>query len=82
MEEKDLLRTENDENQFSNATPAAEEPAQEHVIADTTEQQSEPAVASEETAQTPSEEPAAESVQEEQAEPAPAETPAEAPAAE
>ena len=82
MEEKDLLRTENDENQLSNATPVAEEPAQENVIADTTEQQTEPAVASEETAQTPSEEPAAEPVQEEQAEPAPAETPAEVPAAE
>ena len=88
MEEKDLLRTENDENQISNATPAAEEPAQENVIADTTEQQTEPAAAPEEMAQTPSEKPAEKPVQEaveapaeapvqeEHAEPAPAETPA------
>ena len=82
MEEKDLLRTENDENQLSNATPGASEEVQTPVIEDATEQQTEPAVASEETAQTPSEEPAAEPVQEEQAEPAPAETPAEVPAAE
>ena len=82
MEEKDLLRTENDENQLSNATPAAEETAQENVIADTAEQQTEPAVASEETAQTQSEQPAEEPVQEvaeapvqeQEAEPAPAET--------
>lgn len=97
MEEKDLLRTENDENQLSNATPAAEETAQENVIADTTEQQSEPAVASEEMAQNQSEQPAEEPVQEaaeapveepaeapvqeKEAEPAPAEMPAEVPAA-
>ena len=82
MQEQDLLRTENDENQLSNATPAAEETAQENVIEETTEQQSEPAVAPEETAQpaaeAPAEEPAqapveAEPVQEPvAAEPAPA----------
>ena len=82
MQEQDLLRTENDENQLSNATPAAEETAQENVIEETTEQQSEPAVAPEETAQpaaeVPAEEPAqapveAEPVQEPvAAEPAPA----------
>lgn len=82
MQEQDLLRTENDENQISNATPAAEETAQENVIEETTEQQSEPAVAPEETAQpaaeVPAEEPAqapveAEPVQEPvAAEPAPA----------
>ena len=82
MQEQDLLRTENDENQISNATPAAEETAQENVIEETTEQQSEPAVAPEETAQpaaeAPAEEPAqapveAEPVQEPvAAEPAPA----------
>ena len=58
MQEQDLLRTENDENQISNATPAAEETAQENVIEETTEQQSEPAVAPEETAQPAAEVPA------------------------
>lgn len=66
MQEQDLLRTENDENQLSNATPGASEEVQTPVIEDATEQQSEPAVAPEETAQ-----PAAE---------APAEEPAQAPA--
>lgn len=82
MQEQDLLRTENDENQLSNATPGASEEVQNPVIEDATEQQSEPAVALEETAQpaaeVPAEEPAqapveAESVQEPvAAEPAPA----------
>ncbi|MBR3578391.1 MAG: DUF349 domain-containing protein [Bacteroidales bacterium] len=82
MQEQDLLRTENDENQLSNATPGASEEVQNPVIEDATEQQSEPAVAPEETAQpaaeVPAEEPAqapveAEPVQEPvAAEPAPA----------
>lgn len=82
MQEQDLLRTENDENQLSNATPGASEEVQNPVIEDATEQQSEPAVAPEETAQpaaeVPAEEPAqapveAEPVQEPVAvEPAPA----------
>ena len=82
MQEQDLLRTENDENQLSNATPGASEEVQTPVIEDATEQQSEPAVAPEETAQpaaeVPAEEPAqapveAEPVQEPVAvEPAPA----------
>lgn len=82
MQEQDLLRTENDENQLSNATPGASEEVQNPVIEDATEQQSEPAVAPEETAQpaaeVPAEEPAqapveAEPVQESvAAEPAPA----------
>ena len=82
MQEQDLLRTENDENQLSNATPGASEEVQNPVIEDATEQQSEPAVAPEETAQpaaeAPAEEPAqapveAEPVQEPvAAEPAPA----------
>lgn len=63
MQEQDLLRTENDENQISNATPAAEETAQENVIEETTEQQSEPAVAPEETAQPAAEVPAEELAQ-------------------
>ena len=63
MQEQDLLRTENDENQLSNATPAAEETAQENVIEETTEQQSEPAVAPEETAQPAAEAPAEEPAQ-------------------
>ncbi len=63
MQEQDLLRTENDENQLSNATPAAEETAQENVIEETTEQQSEPAVAPEETAQPAAEVPAEEPAQ-------------------
>jgi len=66
MQEQDLLRTENDENQLSNATPGTSEEVQNPVNEDATEQQSEPAVAPEETAQ-----PAAE---------APAEEPAQAPA--
>ena len=82
MQEQDLLRTENDENQLSNAIPGASEEVQNPVIEDATEQQSEPAVAPEETAQpaaeVPAEEPAqapveAEPVQEPvAAEPAPA----------
>ena len=82
MQEQDLLRTENDENQLSNATPGTSEEVQNPVIEDATEQQSEPAVAPEETAQpaaeAPAEEPAqapveAEPVQEPvAAEPAPA----------
>ena len=82
MQEQDLLRTENDENQLSNATPGASEEVQNPVIENATEQQSEPAVAPEETAQpaaeVPAEEPAqapveAEPVQEPVAvEPAPA----------
>ena len=82
MQEQDLLRTENDENQLSNATPGTSEEVQNPVIEDATEQQSEPAVAPEETAQpaaeVPAEEPAqapveAEPVQEPvAAEPAPA----------
>lgn len=82
MQEQDLLRTENDENQLSNATPGTSEEVQNPVIEDATEQQSEPAVAPEETAQpaaeVPAEEPAqapveAEPVQEPVAvEPAPA----------
>ena len=82
MQEQDLLRTENDENQLSNAIPGASEEVQNPVIEDATEQQSEPAVAPEETAQpaaeVPAEEPAqapveAEPVQEPVAvEPAPA----------
>lgn len=69
MQEQDLLRTENDENQLSNATPGASEEVQNPVIEDATEQQSEPAVAPEETAQpaaeAPAEEPAQASVEEE-----------------
>ena len=82
MQEQDLLRTENDENQLSNATPGTSEEVQNPVNEDATEQQSEPAVAPEETAQpaaeVPAEEPAqapaeAEPVQEPvAAEPAPA----------
>ena len=82
MQEQDLLRTENDENQLSNATPGASEEVPNPVNEDATEQQSEPAVAPEETAQpaaeVPAEEPAqapveAEPVQEPvAAEPAPA----------
>ena len=63
MQEQDLLRTENDENQLSNATPGASEEVQNPVIEDATEQQSEPAVAPEETAQPAAEVPAEEPAQ-------------------
>ncbi len=63
MQEQDLLRTENDENQLSNAIPGASEEVQNPVIEDATEQQSEPAVAPEETAQPAAEVPAEEPAQ-------------------
>lgn len=63
MQEQDLLRTENDENQLSNATPGTSEEVQNPVIEDATEQQSEPAVAPEETAQPAAEVPAEEPAQ-------------------
>lgn len=61
MEEKDLLRTENDENQVLNATAGTSEEVQPTVNEETTEQPAEPAVATEEPAQEPvAEAPAAE----------------------
>lgn len=57
MEEKDLLRTENDENQVLNATAGTSEEVQPTVNEETTEQPAEPAVATEEPAQEPVAEP-------------------------
>lgn len=53
MEEKDLLRTENDENQDLNATAGTSEEVQPTVNEETTEQPAEPVVATEEPAQAP-----------------------------
>lgn len=69
MEEKDLLRTENDENQVLNATAGTSEEVQPTVNEETTEQPAEPAVVAEEPAQ----EPAAEAPAAEVAEPQSAE---------
>ena len=80
MEEKDLLRTENDENQNLDATPCAPEAAQETVTEEIPQTPTEPAVVEEAQPQaveeTASEEPQV------VAEPAPAEVPAEEPKAE
>lgn len=69
MEEKDLLRTENDENQDLNATAGTSEEVQPTVNEETTEQPAEPVVATEEPAQAPAAETPA---VEETAAPAPA----------
>ena len=74
MEEKDLLRTENDENQNLDATPCAPEAAQETVTEEIPQTPAEPA-AEEEAQPQAVEETASE-------EPAPAEVPAEEPKAE
>lgn len=74
MEEKDLLRTENDENQNLDATPCAPEAAQETVTEEIPQTPAEPA-AEEEAQPQAVEETASE-------EPAPAEVPAEVPAEE
>lgn len=74
MEEKDLLRTENDENQDLNATAGTSEEVQPTVNEETTEQPAEPAVATEEPAQAPAvEETAVEAPAAEVAEPQSAE---------
>lgn len=74
MEEKDLLRTENDENQNLDATPCAPEAAQETVTEEIPQTPAEPAAVEEAQPQAV-EETASE-------EPAPAEVPAEEPKAE
>lgn len=69
MEEKDLLRTENDENQVLNATTGASEEVQPTVNEETTVQPAEPAVATEEPAQAPAAEaPATETTEPQSAE--------------